>query len=171
MSKKYILLGSIAALVAGGAAYVYHQYKLIDKLCFNVVGYNIESFSSKGAKINLTLAVKNLGSLSIKIKKFKFNVFGDDKFLATAYSDTVLDIKPNKVGKTTVEIFLNPQDMISNIGSILQSSSSTGGWKNITLSMKGGINVQKGIIPFYIPITYKFKLSELTEGSEVESPC
>jgi hypothetical protein len=61
--------------------------------------------------------------------------------------------------------------MLQNVGAVLQHSSSTDGWKNITLSLDGGLNISKGGIPFYIPISYGFKLSQLTEGEEVESPC
>jgi hypothetical protein len=171
MNKKYLWIGGVVAALGGVAWYAMNQVKMIDKLCFNVTGYKIISIAAQGAKINLNLSVRNLGNLKIKVKKFKFNIFADEEFLATAYSDVALNINPKDIGSTTIQILLNPKMMLQNIGSVLQNSSATEGWKNIILSMDGGISLSKGGIPFYIPIKYGFKLSELTEGKDVESKC
>lgn len=171
MNKKYILIGAISALVISGAAYAYHQYKLIDKLCFNVTGYKIASVSSSGVIIDLNLAVKNLGGLNVKVNSFSFDIYADNKFLAKASSDEILNIQPRDIGTTTVRIKLNPKDLLQNVGSVLQGNISNKGWKNIKLSISGGLNVKKGILPFYIPVKYDFRLSEYTEGEDVESPC
>jgi hypothetical protein len=169
--KKNLIIGGIVAGVSALALYGYTMYKLTEKLCFNVTGYKIRSISLEGAKIDLSLAVRNLGNLSLKVKKFKFNIYSEDKFLATVYSDVLLDIKPNGIGKTTVQILLNPKSLVQNIGSILSQSSQTNGWKNIPLLMDGGVSLSKGGIPFYIPIVYDFKLNDFIEDKETEGIC
>ena len=132
MNKKYFWIGGIVTAIGAATWYVSNQWKLIDKLCFNVTGYNVISIAAQGAEVELNLSVRNLGKLTIKV---------------------------------------NPKMMIQNIGTVLQNSSITDGWKNIELSMDGGAYLSKGVIPFYIPIKYDFKLSSLIEGSDVESPC
>jgi hypothetical protein len=171
MNKKYLIVGGLLAGVGALGWYGYNMYKLTDKLCFNVTGYKIRSISLQGARVDLTLSVRNLGTLSVKIKKFKFNVYSQDKFLATAYSDELLDIQPASIGKTTVQILLNPKMLMQNIGNILVQSSQTNGWKNIPLVMDGGIHVSKSGIPFYIPIVYEFKLDDFIEAEETEGIC
>lgn len=171
MNKKYLLVGGIIAGAAALGWYGYNQYKLTEKLCFNVTGYKIVSIGLSGARVDLTLSVRNLGNLAVKVKKFKINVFADDRFMATAYSDEILDIKPNQAGKTTVQILLNPKLLLKNVGTVLQQSSSTYGWKNITLLLDGGISVSKAGIPFYIPFIYPYKMSDFIEDQEVEGIC
>tara|TARA_R110002020_G_scaffold469641_1_gene694830 strand:+ start:207 stop:722 length:516 start_codon:yes stop_codon:yes gene_type:complete len=171
MNKKYLLVGGIIAGLGALGWYGYNMYKLTDKLCFNVTGYKIRSISLQGARVDLTLSVRNLGKLSVKVKKFKINVFSGERFVATAYSDQILDIRPNEEAKTTIQILLNPQLLIKNIGSVLTESSQTGGWKNIPLTLDGGISVSKAGIPFYIPLVITYKLSDFVEDQEVEGIC
>jgi hypothetical protein len=163
MKNKHLILGGIAVLIAGGVWYGVNQVTLISKLKYSVKGYKIISISAEGARIDLTLAVTNESKLSLKVKKFKLNVFADDKFMATAYSDELLEIKPNDIGTTTVQVLINPKLMIRNIGAVLQDSSAGLGWKNIMLTLDGGLNVSKGGIPFYVPLKISFKLSSFTE--------
>lgn len=164
MNKRYIILGSLAALLAAGGWYAMNQVKLVEKLEYGVTGYKIISISAEGARIDLDLAVTNNGNLKIKVKKFKFNIFADEKFIATAFSDTLLEINPKEVGTTKVQVLLNPKLLLQNVGSVLQGSSMGMGWKNIVLTMDGGLHVSKGSIPFYVPLELSFKLSEFTEG-------
>lgn len=163
MKNKHLILGGLAVLVAGGVWYGVNQAALISKLEYGVKGYKIVSISAQGARVDLELAVTNKSKLYLKIKKFKLNVFADDKFMATAYSDELLEIKPNSIGTTTVQILINPKLMLRNIGSVLQDSSLASGWKNIMLTLDGGLNVSKGGIPFYVPLQLSFKLSSFTE--------
>lgn len=171
MNKKWIIVGSVIAGLSALGWYGYNMYMLTDKLCFNVTGYKVRSIALEGARVDITLGVRNLGTLSVKIKKFKFNIYSGDKFLATVYSDEVLDIKPAAIGKTTVQILLNPKMMVQNIGSVLVQSSQTSGWKNIPLLMDGGIHVSKAGIPFYIPFIYEFKLNDFIEDEQTEGIC
>tara|TARA_R110000787_G_scaffold44415_4_gene109008 strand:- start:871 stop:1386 length:516 start_codon:yes stop_codon:yes gene_type:complete len=171
VNKKTLIVGSIIAGLGALAVYGYNMYLLTDKLCFNVTRYKIRSIAAQKVRIDLTLGVRNLGSLSIKIKKFKFNIYSGNKFLATVYSDEILDIKPATIGKTTVQLLLNPKQLLQNIGNILIDSSQSGGWKNIPLLMDGGIYMSKLGIPFYIPIKYEFKINDFEEDTETEDIC
>lgn len=169
MEKKRLWIGAAIVGAAAGIWYVVNQVKLIDKLCYYVTGYKVVSLAAQGARIDLDLSVRNLGKLKVKVKKFKFNVFADGEFIATAYSDQQFMILPNQVGSTSFQILLNPKSMLQNIGATLQNAEY--GWQGVEITLDGGVFLSKGGIPFYIPITYPFKLSEFTKSSEVESPC
>lgn len=170
MNKNWLKVGGIILGIGALGWYGYQQYKLTDKLCFNVTGYRIVSIGVQGARIDLTLSVRNLDRFAIKIKKFKFNFYAEEKFVATIYSDQVLDIRPNDTSSTTVQILLNPKHLISNVGSILQSSANVG-FKNMLIKIDGGMFLSKAGIPFYVPIIYSFRLSEYIENEETEGIC
>lgn len=166
--NKRIWLG-VGLLGIGAAAwYVNNQLKLMDKICFKPVGYKIQQLSLKGTVLNVRLQISNLGNFEIDVKKYKFNIFGDGVFLATAYSDRELHIQPNSISEINVSVAINPKDLVQNLGGVLGGS---GGWKNIELTVDGGLNVRKFNLPFYVPVKYSFPLREFTEGETAESPC
>lgn len=171
MNKKYLVIGGVVAALGGVAWYASNQIKLIDKLKYSVTGYDIVSISPNGARVDLKIGIENTGLLKLKVKQLKLNVFAENKFIATAYSDKVMSINPNQTEETSIQILLNPKILIQNLGSILMNTSistvSGGGidaWKNINLKIDGSISISKGGIPFWIPIVYGFKLNEFTQG-------
>lgn len=171
MSKKTIIISSILVGVGALALYGYNMYKLTDKLCFNVTKYKVRSISLQNARIDLTLNVRNLGALAIKVRRFTFKVYSEGVFLGEIYSNEILDITPNNSGDTTVQLLFNPKTLVNNAKNIILDSISGDGLKNIPFSMRGGISVSKAGIPFYIPFIYDFKLGDFIEGEESESIC
>lgn len=170
MNKKWLIVGGIVAGIGAIGWYGYQQYLLTSKLCFNVTGYRIVSLSARGTTLELTIGVRNLGSLSVKVRRFNFDIFAENKFVANVSSNQPLDIRPADIASTKVRITINPKMLLQNLGSILQSSSQLG-LKNMRINMRGGLHVTKSGIPFYIPVVYNFQLSDYIEEEETEGIC
>jgi hypothetical protein len=170
MSKKWLLVGGVLAGLGALGWYGYQQYLLTSKLCFNVTGYRIIRLSPQNTTIELSLSVRNLGSLAVKVRRYNFNIYAENKYVATVKTNQPLDILPADIATSTVQISLNPRMILQNLGSILQSSSQVG-LKNMRMRMEGGMSITKAGIPFYIPIVYNFNLSDYIEDEETEGIC
>lgn len=163
--KKYIIFGGIAAALAFGGWYAYGQVKLVDNLYYDVVGYKIRNISKEGARVDLILQVRNDGLLNVEVEKFKFNIFVEGKFMATAASNSKMFIRPNQSETTEISILMNPKAMLKNVGTIFtETPTIISDWKKLGLTIDGSLKIKKGGIPFFIPIVLNFKLSDFTES-------
>lgn len=143
--------------------YITKQARYASKLDYKVTGYKVKSIGLEGARIDLKLTLFNKGKLEIFIKRLKLNVYSENNFLATIYAGQGISILPNKDTETSVQLLLNPKVLLQSAGNIAVNISDTG-WKNIVLKLDGSATIAQGVIPFYIPIKYSFKISELTES-------
>lgn len=173
MNVKWLKIGGLITAIGAIGWYGYQQYLMTDNLCFNVVGYKIVSVGINGTRVDLTVSIKNLGKLDVKVNKMKVNVFSEgDRFIATAFSDQKFEIKPLETSKTKVQILVNPRLLMKNIGGVLGDATGAGSsWRNIPLTLDGGVSVSKMGIPFYIPFVTTYRLSDFIEEQDVEGIC
>lgn len=166
--KKPILIAS-SILLASAAWYAYRMYKLSDKLCYKPVGYKLVGLSTQKADIQVKLQIKNLGSFSLTVKRYKIHIYANGNYIATTFSKDDIVIKPYDTIEIPIYLSINPKTILKNIGNVLISSSSI--IKNVVLKFTGNVVVAKGGIPFYIPIKYSSTIAEFTEPTEGEELC
>jgi LEA14-like dessication related protein len=161
MNKKFIKIGLGLGALALGGYYIYGQAMLANKVDWEVTSYKLRSIALEGARIDLKLQIKNKGKFKITIKRMKINIYSEGNFLATLYAGEGIIVLPNSTSETTIQILLNPKVALQSIGSTITTMDE--GWKNINITLDGNATILSGVVPFFIPIKYTFKLSELVE--------
>ena len=169
--KKPVLIGLGLTALAGLGWYIGNQVSLAKKLCFKVIGYKVNSFSLQSASIQLRMQVRNLGDLSVTIKNYKINIFGNNYYLATAQSVSETVISPNGVMDVLIDVNLSPKLVFSNILNILSTTDGLTTLKSTMLEFKGNVKLSKFGIPFLIPINYGLKLGDISSDKDANSPC
>jgi LEA14-like dessication related protein len=160
MNKKTFIIGSLLLGAAATAWWVKNQIDLMGKLYYSVESYSVKSISKRGVVVVLNMKIKNKGAFDIGLKGYKMDIYGDGNFLAKAVSTQEVNIKPFSETILPIDLVINPKLLLQNIGGTLSGASD---WKNIYLEMKGTVRVQKGIVPFPIPIKYGYTLKEISE--------
>ena len=158
MSKKGLYIGLGVGALALGGWYAYTKAMLANKISYDITGYKLRSIALEGARVDLKLQVENKGALKLTLKRIKINIFVEGKFLATVYAGEGLIIMPNSSTETTLQILLNPKVALQTIGSTVTNS-----WKNVNIKLDGNLTMLSGVVPFFIPIKYNLKLSEVAE--------
>ena len=161
MSKKGLYIGLGVGVLALGGWYAYTKAILANKISYDITGYKLRSIAVEGARVDLKLKVINKGALKLTLKSMKINVFAEGKFLATIYAGQGIIIMPNSTTETTLQILLNPKVALQNIGSTITNMQD--GWKNVNINLDGNLTMLSGVVPFFIPIKYNLKLSEVAE--------
>jgi LEA14-like dessication related protein len=164
--KLFLGVGLFAFGVAGW--YIHKQYKMAQLLCFKPKKYRIRNVSMDSATLEMDMEIKNMGELAVKVRNYKFRIYGNKRYLATAHSEKEVLIKPYSSVTVPVTITLNPRLLFRNVGTILTSMN---GWRSVELTFDGGLKVTKGVLPLYIPVRTSFKLSEFSEPNKEESTC
>jgi LEA14-like dessication related protein len=166
--KKAIWIGAGLLGLSAMAWYVNSQVRLIKRICVKAVGHSVKVLGLNGTTVQIKLRIHNMGELSIEVKKYKFKIEGNGTYIATAYSDIPVSITPHGTTDVSFDVVLNPKTLIKNLGTIVSGSSE---WQNIEIGVNGGIVAQKSGLPFYVPVKYRFKIKDITEGKKGESPC
>jgi len=162
---KYLVWGSVLSGLGFLGWYLNKQATYAKKLEYKVTGYKLVAVGLEGARIDLNVSLFNKGKLEIFIKRLKLNVFAEGNFIATIYNSEGVTVLPNADTQSTIQIILNPTVLLQSAGNILSNISTTNkGWENIVLTIDGNASIAQGVIPFYVPIKYSFKLSELSKA-------
>jgi len=157
MNRKTVLLGVFALGLGALSFYGYKQYKAVKGVKFEVIGYQIKSINLQQTVLDLTLAFTNTTDLGFDVTSYSFDIRGNEKYVGSSDSKELITVDANKVNTLKAEV------VIPNKIALQSASKSIGesGLKNVLITIKGGVNVKKGILPFYIPINYSFKISDL----------
>ncbi len=161
MSKKGLYIGLGVGALALGGWYAYTKAMLANKISYDITGYKLRSIALEGARVDLKLQVANKGALKLTLKRIKINIFVEGKFLATVYAGEGLIIMPNSSTETTLQVLLNPKVALQTIGSTVTNMQDS--WKNVNIKLDGNLTMLSGVVPFFIPIKYNLKLSEVAE--------
>ncbi len=163
MKEKYLAWGGVLSGLGFLGWYVSKQIRYSQKLEYKVSGYKLISIGLNGARIDLQLTLSNKGRLEIFVKKLKLNIFSEGNFLATIYAGQGITVLPKKETETSVQILLNPKVLLQSTGNIILNIGDEG-WKNIPLTIDGSATIAQGVVPFFIPIKYSFKISDLKQS-------
>ncbi len=165
MKGKYIVWGSVLAGLGAIGWYISKQARYASKLDYEVTGYKLISIGVNGARIDLQLTLFNRGKLKMFIKTLKLNMYAENNFVSTIYAGQGVTIMPNEDTDTYVQLLLNPKILLQSAGNVLVDlGQNNQGWKNINMRVEGHATVAQGVVPFYIPIKYSFKLSDITDS-------
>jgi hypothetical protein len=162
---KYIVWGGALAGLGAIGWYIAKQASYASKLDYEVTGYKVVSLGLDGARIDVQLTLFNRGKLKMFIKTLKLNLYAENNFVSVIYAGQGVTILPNEDTDTYVQFLLNPKILLQSAGNVLVDlGQNNQGWKNINLRVEGHATVSQGVVPFYIPIKYSFKLSDITEA-------
>lgn len=161
MTTKNLILGVSVIGGFGGLMWYINQLNLIKLICIKANGYKVKKISAKETIIRLDLLLKNKGSFEVLLTRYSFNVYGNDKKLASLYSTEKLTILPNSENELSMDLVFTPKNLLQNIGNVLTGTS----WENIVLKIKGNVFCKKKKIPFIVPIDYDFTLKSTLEPS------
>ena len=169
MKGKYIVWGSVLAGLGAIGWYIAKQARYASKLDYEVTGYKLISIGANGARIDLQLTLFNRGKLKMFIKTLKLNLYAEDNFVSTIYAGQGVTIMPNENTDTYVQLLLNPKILLQSAGNVLVGlGQNSQGWKNINMRVEGHATIAQGVVPFFIPIKYRFKLSDITDSFKTE---
>lgn len=167
MNKKFLIFGSLATLGLG-AFYVSNQISMAQKICVKGYDYRVKKLTAKDTTIEVNVDVKNKTEFTVGLNGYKFNIYGQGNYLATIESNQKISIKPKAYTRLTLEINLDPRQVLKGGWQALLSAK---GWEDIVIDVQGSLKVSKWSIPFKLPVELSFKLRELTEDNSDENPC
>jgi LEA14-like dessication related protein len=113
--KKYIVIGSIAALGIGLLA-VLRQFDLLMQHELKVVGKKITKLSSSNIAFTIFVAFKNTSLISFNINSQRYKVYINDKYISEAFSSKAITVKPKETTVMPVNVDIVPQNIITAIG-------------------------------------------------------
>jgi len=160
MNKKVFIIGSLLLGVAATAWWIKNQITLMGKIDYSVGDYTIKSISSRGVVMLINLKLKNKGAFDIDIRGYDIDIYGDGNFLAKAYSNQEVPIRPFSEAILPIELVINPKLLAQGLGGALTGNAD---WKNIYIEMNGSLKVKKGIIPFSVPLKHGYTIKQLSE--------
>tara|TARA_R110000824_G_scaffold400725_1_gene609170 strand:+ start:183 stop:689 length:507 start_codon:yes stop_codon:yes gene_type:complete len=164
-TKIGIGLGILTTLGAIGF-YFYKQSVYAKYLCYSFSNVNVKEASLSKVTIGLDYKIKNLDKLNIDITSLKINVYVEGKFATRIEKTSRIKIMPFETTIIPMNITFSPQDLASNLSSVLLG----GGYNNLSIQFKGKIKVKKLGISFNIPYNKTYTIKELTQGDGI-SPC
>jgi len=166
--KKGVWIGLGVTALAAVGLYVRKQYQLSQKVCFKAMGYSIQQVTARGVILKVKLEIKNTDSLAIDVRGYSFDIYGNNVFMASIYSDEHFKLKPYGTNYVYASIAINPSDLVSNLSTVLVALSS---WRDTIVKVDGKVKVSKFGLPFGVPINYSFPLREIREEESEGSTC
>jgi hypothetical protein len=169
MKKGWIIAG-LAVLGAGLATWHFSkQIRLLKQTCFSFGGYKILALTKDSVKIQIKLNLKNLSSLAFVLKAYKFNVFVNNKLVATTISNTPQTIEYNAISPIVIDIDIVPKDVldIKALSNLLLNAN------NAIIKIQGSVSVNAAGIPASnVPVLIESKLRDMIPAPGATSqPC
>ena len=170
IEKKYALpigIGIVAVLAATGG-FLYYQYLKLMQYCIKFNNIKINALNANNINFDVVLKLVNQSNLEIKIESQQYSAYVNDSLITKANSPYVQVIKPTDASLLTVNVVINPKDIIkASKGITLQDLLFNQQNVNIKIDLK--IKVALYFLRVSIPFTYNATLKDLMAGGSGKS--
>ena len=159
ISKRNILIGSIAAALSIALIYAYSEYKKLMDFVISFKSVKLKSLSQKFISFDLFLNIKQLSNVSFSIIKQRYDIYINNNFIFTVWNYNTVRIKKGN-NDLNLSVYFSPSDIKDKsvranvLFAILNLDSST-----ITVDSRLIIDFHG--IEINIPYKYTSSLKEL----------
>lgn len=112
MKTKKILIISGVTILAGGLLFLLYQYNKLMQYVLNFKGIRVKEINSKRVKFDLDVEFVNQSDLSVRIRKQKYKVYVNDKFVSQGGTDKGITLKPKGGTTLTNNVEIKPSDLL-----------------------------------------------------------
>jgi len=153
---KYGLLGGIGALLGIGAFWLKSQVDLLTETCFKMGKVKAIKLGLTETVLGLSVVLKNLSKVKLKINKQVYNVYLNDTFVSQIVSENAIELTSNEEKILDLKSTFNPQAVLKqSTGDILF------GFNELTLKVKMELTFDLGYIDWTVKYTYSDKVKNL----------
>lgn len=154
--KKLLILATL--LIGTGAAFSYHQAKLLMDYCLSFVGYKVVKLSFKRIIIEMKFQIKNKSNIDITVTSFDFNVYMNGIYATKIKSSKQQIIKADSSSVISLLVDIEPQKnkRLADLDFLSQALTNIGGIRvgiSGTLSLKAfGVSVKDQQVEIEMPL-------------------
>lgn len=163
--KGYVVLAAVAGVTATTAIWAYGQYK---KLMKNVTGYksfSIREISKTNIGLDVIYTYTNNMDVDVVLTKQKYDIYLDDKYVATLKNDSELVLKSLATTDIPLTLNINPTELYNKVKINPSILLVNPGNVNMRIDMKVWVK----LLFFSIPVTYSYS-DKLTRMLGIKLP-
>lgn len=157
-AKKVLLITGAVGVLVGVGLWAKYQAELTYKLVYGTRNAKLKKIMPTEVIAEFELTIDNPTELNVGINGMDIDVYANGVKVTNILSQVPVVLSPNKMTAIPLKLSLNPQTLVQNTGTLLQTGLNI---DNVVLTLKGSLKIKKFGIPLKVPFVYTATYKEL----------